>query len=114
MALQYLFNATEEAEAGNTNYPTISYAITCVKDMINESTYVQDQNDNNVGNMSNVNMNVDNPEMTSLFGKYENNEEDDEEEEEEQDVDMEQKPTPEELRALRLNRYSYNNLYKIL
>ena len=110
MALQYLFNATEEAEAGNTNYPTISYAITCVKDMINESTYVQDQNDNNVGNMSNVNMNVDNPEMTSLFGKYENNEEDDEEEEEEQDVDMEQKPTPEELRALRLNRYSYNNL----
>ena len=101
MALQYLFNTAKDAEDGNSDFPTISYAIACVKDMMNESIVGTNMKQRNGGNISPIGMNVNNPEMESFIHEVDENESEDE-----KDMDVEQKPTPEELRALRLNRYS--------
>ena len=53
---------------------------------------------NNTGNTSTANINVENPEMESSVDDNDCEQEDEEMEE--------RKPTPEELRALRLSRYS--------
>ena len=95
--LQYLYNTAREAENGNTSFPTVSYAIACVRDTVNESIPASVQW-NNTGNTSTANINVENPEMESSVDDNDCEREDEEMEE--------RKPTPEELRALRLSRYS--------
>ena len=101
-----MFNTAKDAEDGNSDFPTISYAIACVKDMMNESIVGTDMKQRNGGNISQIGMNVNNPEMESFIHEVV----DENESEDEEDMDVEQKPTPEELRALRLNaianRYS--------
>ena len=99
--LQYLCNAAKEAEDGNGDFPSISYAIACVKDMMNESIANIGTERNDIQNVSLIGMNdVNNPEMESFINVDKNENEDGE------DLEMEQKPTSEELRALRLSRFT--------
>jgi hypothetical protein len=99
--LQYLCNVAKEAEDGNADFPSISYAIACVKDMMNENIDNIGTERNNIQNLSLLGMNdVNNPETESFINVDKNENEDGE------DLEMEQKPTPEELRALRLSRYT--------